>query len=144
MLAPHVILCKHTLDALQLYTFLFCFPDDTALIYSQRAPAFLSMGISSPPRWRDMILLVPPTSFPPMNTTGTGGPLPSSLRSALSISLPLGSWSSSCTSALTPRSQKRRVTVWHMQHELKVKITTARSDASFITRSICVVFLTPS
>jgi len=30
------------------------------------------------------------------------------------------------------------VTVWHMQQELSVNTTTARSDASFITRSaIC-------
>ena len=49
-----------------------------------------------------------------------------------------GSLSSSCTSAFTLRSCISFATVWHMQQELSVNTTTARSDASFITRSaIC-------
>jgi hypothetical protein len=84
-----------------------------------------------------MTLLVPPTSLPPMKTAGTAGALPPSiLSSARSMSLPLGSLSSSCTSAFTLRSAISCVTVWHMQQLLSVNTTTARSDTSCITRSI--------
>ncbi|CAL9079021.1 hypothetical protein MUK42_26887 [Musa troglodytarum] len=93
--------------------------------YTQRAPASRRRGTNLPPRCSDMILSVDPTSLPPMNTTGTGGLRPTSLARAFSISLPLGSSSSSCTTASTPRSWKRLLTVWHMQHELKLKTTTA-------------------
>jgi hypothetical protein len=83
-----------------------------------------------------MTLSVEPTSLPPMNTAGTAGLRPSSLASALSISFPLGSSSSSTTIGFTPRSRNRRIIVWHMQQELLLKITTGRCDASFVTRSI--------
>ncbi|CAL9043386.1 unnamed protein product [Musa banksii] len=80
-----------------------------------------------------MILSVDPTSLPPMNTSGTRGLRLTSTASAVSISLPLGSSSSSCTAALTPRSWRRLFTVWHMQHELLLKTTTARWDTNFFT-----------
>ncbi|THU65124.1 hypothetical protein C4D60_Mb05t00340 [Musa balbisiana] len=80
-----------------------------------------------------MILSVDPTSLPPMNTSGTRGLRLTSMASAFSISLPLGSSSSSCTAALTPRSWRRLFTVWHMQHELMLKTTTARWDTNFFT-----------
>ncbi|CAL9093858.1 unnamed protein product [Musa textilis] len=78
-----------------------------------------------------MILSVDPTSLPPMNTSGTRGLHLTSTAGAFSISRPLGSSSSSCTAALTPRSWRRLFTVWHMQHELMLKTTTARWDTNF-------------
>ncbi|CAL9174845.1 unnamed protein product [Musa hybrid cultivar] len=86
-----------------------------------------------------MILSVDPTSLPPMNTSGTRGLRLTSTASAVSISLPLGSSSSSCTAALTPRSWRRLFTVWHMQHELLLKTTTARWDTNFFTFSILLI-----
>lgn len=71
-----------------------------------------------------------------MKTTGTGGERPISLANAFSISLPLGSSSSSWTAASTPRSQKSLLIAWHMQHVLRLKITTAFCDANLITLSI--------
>ncbi|TVU23780.1 hypothetical protein EJB05_26162, partial [Eragrostis curvula] len=84
-----------------------------------------------------MTLFVPPTRSPPMNTAGTAGTRPPSiLASSLSISRPWGSLSSSCTAAFTPKLARRDVTEWHMLQLLVVNTTTARSDASFETRSI--------
>lgn len=68
------------------------------------------------------------TSFPPMNTAGTAGLHPSSLK-AHSISLPLALRSSSWIAGLAPRSYSSVFTLWHIQHELFVKTTTAFSDA---------------
>lgn len=121
---------SHTWHRSELYFF-----------YSQMAPALRSSGTKLPLRWRDMILSVDPMSLPPMNTAGTGGLRPVSLTSSFSMSFPFESLSSSYTVGLTPSSQKSLVVVWHMQHELTVKITTARWEANFVTRSIAVVVL---
>ncbi|URD80148.1 hypothetical protein MUK42_02236 [Musa troglodytarum] len=83
-----------------------------------------------------MTMSVDPTSLPPMKTAGTGGLQPSIFASARSMSFPLGSSSSSWIAGFTPSSQKSRLMVWHMQHELMLKTTTARCDASLMTLSI--------
>ena len=79
--------------------------------YTQSAPALRSSGTRLPLRWSDMTLSVDPTSLPPMNTAGTPVLRPSSLASALSISVPRGSPSNSTTVAFTPSSRKSCVTV---------------------------------
>lgn len=88
--------------------------------------------------WRVMILSVDPTSWPPINTIGTGGLRPNNLLSTFSISLPLGSLSSSWMAGLTPSSQNSVLIVWHMQHELKLKITTGYWEVTANTLSILV------
>ncbi|URD92213.1 hypothetical protein MUK42_01900 [Musa troglodytarum] len=89
--------------------------------------------------WAAMTRSMAPTSFPPMNTTGTAGPPaappPRRRKRARSISRPRGSSSSSTTDGLTPMPQKSRFTAWHMQQVLTLKITTALSAASRSTRS---------
>ncbi|URE31162.1 hypothetical protein MUK42_18111 [Musa troglodytarum] len=103
---------------------------------SQSAPALRSSGTSLPPRWSAMTSSVGPTRLPPMKTAGTGGLRPSILASARSMSFPLGSSSSSWTAGFTPSSQKSRLTVWHMQQELRLKTTTALCEANLLTLSI--------
>ncbi|URD92982.1 hypothetical protein MUK42_01891 [Musa troglodytarum] len=79
-----------------------------------------------------------PTSFPPMNTTGTAGPphhRREGGRGRAPFPRPRGSSSSSTTDGLTPMPQKSRFTAWHMQQVLTLKITTALSAASRSTRS---------
>ncbi|URE13670.1 hypothetical protein MUK42_22350 [Musa troglodytarum] len=85
--------------------------------------------------WAAMTRSMAPTSFPPMNTTGTAPPPPRSRARARSISPPRGSSSSSTTMGLTPMPQKSRFTAWHMQQVLTLKMTTALSPASRSTRS---------
>ncbi|KAK8310740.1 hypothetical protein V6Z11_D02G204100 [Gossypium hirsutum] len=104
--------------------------------YSQRAPASLRSGTKVPLIWEAITRSMAPISFPPMKTTGTGCEFPSSRISAVSKSLPLGSWSSSYTVGFTPIPQKSLFTAWHMQQLLKLNITTAFSEASFTTLSI--------
>lgn len=82
-----------------------------------------------------MIVLVESTNRPPMNTAGTEGQNPNAWR-AFSISLPLGSWSSSWISGLTPSSKKSLLTAWDMQHVLLLNITTALCWANLETLSI--------
>lgn len=102
------------------------------------APALLSIGIKDRFRWRLITSLAPPTSSPPMNTAGTAGLHPS-LERACSMSLPLGISSISWTVGLTPKSLKRVMMVWHMQHVLLLKITTDLSDANVVTLSIMLL-----
>ncbi|CAD5179190.1 unnamed protein product [Musa acuminata subsp. malaccensis] len=111
-------------------------------VQSQRAPASLRRGTRVPLMWAAMTRSMAPTSFPPMNTTGTAAlpataaPPPPRIRArARSISPPRGSSSSSTTMGLTPMPQKSRFTAWHMQQVLTLKMTTALSPASRSTRS---------
>lgn len=76
---------------------------------SQRAPASLRRGTRVPLICEAMTLSMVPTSFPPINTTGTEEEPPRSLIRAFSISLPLGSSSSSCTVGFTPIPQNNRL-----------------------------------
>jgi len=103
-------------------------------LQSHNAPARLSIGIKDLLRWRLITSLAPPTSWPPMNTAGTAGLHPRLTR-ACSISLPLGISSSSWTVGFAPKSQRSVLMVWHMQHELLLKITTGFSELILATRS---------
>lgn len=106
---------------------------------SHKAPASLSKGTRLPPRCSDMTLSVEPISRPPIKTAGTGGLLPNNFINAFSISAPRGSWSRSQTTALAPRSWNRLFTLQVMQHELKLKMTTARCEANVITLSMHII-----
>lgn len=105
--------------------------------YGQNHMAFASINncFSDPSTWRDITSLAEPTYLPPMKTAGTEGLHPRP-RNAHSISLPLTSWSSSWIAGLAPSSQKSDLMLWHMQHELFVKITAAFFDDNSLTISI--------
>lgn len=90
--------------------------------------------LSFPSTWRDITSLADPTNLPPMKTAGTGGLHPSPHR-ARSISWPLKSLLSSWVTGLAPRSNKRDFMLWHMAHELLVKITTGFFNARSLTLS---------
>lgn len=121
---------------------LLCFSmcDDFVVnyIHTQSAPAFFSIGTRDLSRWRLITSLVPPTSFPPMNTAGTTGLHPSLAR-ACSISLPRGISSSWWIAGFTPKSESKAFTRWHMQQELLLKITTGLSDTILVTLSISLM-----
>ncbi|KAF5937291.1 hypothetical protein HYC85_024797 [Camellia sinensis] len=82
-----------------------------------------------------MISFDEPTNCPPIKIAGTEGWQPS-LCSARSMSRPLASRSSSWIAGLAPSSRNSASMLWHMQHELLVKITAAFFDAKSLTLSI--------
>ena len=125
------------------------------IIYSQRAPAFFKRATRSPLRWAAMTFSTPPRHWPPTKTVGRAWwveddppliclfpaeltlfrccPRPTMSINAFSMLAPSSSWSSSYTSALTPKVTKSRLTTNDMQQSLRLNTTTAASSTKCLT-----------
>ena len=125
--------------------------------HSQRAPAFFKRATRSPLRWAAMTFSTPPRHWPPTKTVGSAWwwveddppliclfpaelttlfrccPRPMMSINAFSMLAPSSSWSSSYTSALTPKVTKSRFTTNDMQQSLRLNTTTAASSTKCLT-----------
>ena len=105
--------------------------------YNHMALASLSICLSDPSTWNEMMSLDDPMYLPPTKTAGTAGFDEPSERRARSISRPSGSLSSSWIAGLAPSSQNNVLMLWHIQHELFVNITAAFFDDKSLILSNC-------
>lgn len=102
----YALLALRLLTQLHVHTYTYRYIHTCTMIgrYNQMALASLSICLSDPSTWNEMMSLADPMYLPPTKTAGTAGFDEPRARRARSISRPSGSLSSSWIAGLAPSS----------------------------------------